>query len=66
MNINKLMETNSALSNGAMQLKMMELIVNINWQSFGHIVTYAGKLFLIFKGALIGLREFLAAQSPLK
>ena len=62
MNINKLMETNSALSNGAMQLKMMELIVNINW----HIVTYAGKLLLIFKGALIGLREFLAAQSPLK
>ena len=62
MNINKLMETNSALSNGAMQLKMMELIVNINW----HIVTYAGKLLLIFKGALIGLREFLVAQSPLK
>ena len=62
MNINKLMETNSALSNGAMQLKMMELIVNINW----HIVTYAGKLLLIFKGALIVLREFLAAQSPLK
>ena len=62
MNINKLMEINSALSNGAMQLKMMELIVNINW----HIVTYAGKLLLIFKGALIGLREFLAAQSPLK
>ena len=62
MNINKLMETNSALSNGVMQLKMMELIVNINW----HIVTYAGKLLLIFKGALIGLREFLAAQSPLK
>ena len=62
MNINKLMETNSVLSNGAMQLKMMELIVNINW----HIVTYAGKLLLIFKGALIGLREFLAAQSPLK
>ena len=62
MNINKLMETNSALCNGAMQLKMMELIVNINW----HIVTYAGKLLLIFKGALIGLREFLAAQSPLK
>ena len=56
------METNSALSNGAMQLKMMELIVNINW----HIITYAGKLLLIFKGALIGLREFLAAQSPLK
>ena len=41
--------TNPVLSNATIQLKMMELIVRINLQSFEHSVTCAGKLLLIFE-----------------
>ena len=40
---------NCALSNSAIKLKMVELIVSINWQTVGQIAIYAGKLLMIFK-----------------
>ena len=40
---------NCALSNSAIKLKKVELVVSINSRSVGKIATYVGKLLLIFK-----------------